>query len=291
MSLFKNYVFILAAFCSVLFFSCGSDDEGGSDDEMPTDTTVVDTPVVVVPQNKIVLIEEFSGVQCTNCPKGAEKVASILEQYPNQVIALNFHPFDPLCEPIEGESTKDFRTQTAENLRTAFSVNGLPAAMINRAPNDFGDIPSYNYSQDWQKRVEDNLGQTTKINLTVLPHETLGNYYTTTLNFIEDVAENLRISAYLVENAITNAQLLPDGSIDTNYIHKHVVSYEFTEEGGQLVGESNTIKQAGSEVKTFVVMPANEAIVVSSLDVDIVVILFYDDGENKEIIQVAKTAF
>ncbi len=41
--------------------------------------------------NRVVLIEEFTGKGCTNCPKGSRELENLLTQFPNNLVAISLH--------------------------------------------------------------------------------------------------------------------------------------------------------------------------------------------------------
>ena len=51
----------------------------------PTDTTDTDSIV------RQVLIEEFTGVRCVNCPEGSIAIENLLEAYDEQLVAISIH--------------------------------------------------------------------------------------------------------------------------------------------------------------------------------------------------------
>ncbi len=41
--------------------------------------------------NRVVLLEEFTGKGCTNCPKGSRELENLLTQFPNNLVAVSLH--------------------------------------------------------------------------------------------------------------------------------------------------------------------------------------------------------
>ena len=48
-------------------------------------------PIVIDPQDRKVLIEEFTGVRCVNCPAGSAEIQNLLSVYGEQLIAISIH--------------------------------------------------------------------------------------------------------------------------------------------------------------------------------------------------------
>jgi len=68
-------------------------------------------------QLKNVLIEEFTGVKCPNCPDGHNIVATIQNANPSRVIAIGYYPFGQAqTEPLKDLTKAYFRIADATEL-------------------------------------------------------------------------------------------------------------------------------------------------------------------------------
>jgi len=95
-----------------------------------------ETPVVL-PQKldpasgKVVLLEDLTGVDCSNCPQAALRLEEIAEEFSGSIIVVGIHGTQQ-TKPIEG-SNYDFRNEDAifleEYLRPWL---GKPAVAFNR---------------------------------------------------------------------------------------------------------------------------------------------------------------
>jgi hypothetical protein len=75
-------------------------------------------------QLKNVLIEEFTGVKCPNCPDGHDIVATIQNTNPNRVIAIGYYPFNQAqTQPLAGLTKEDFRLTDATDLSTLLGLS------------------------------------------------------------------------------------------------------------------------------------------------------------------------
>ncbi|MDE6515750.1 MAG: Omp28-related outer membrane protein [Bacteroidales bacterium] len=95
-----------------------------------TATAQTDLFVSKEPQNRAVLLEEYTGVRCSNCPDGHRIANNLAEKYPNRFYAVNIHT-SSFAEPY-GSGEPDFRTSYGEDLAENAGVNSLPSAAINR---------------------------------------------------------------------------------------------------------------------------------------------------------------
>ena len=99
------------------------------------DTTYISaTPVS--PGLKSVLIEDFTGVRCTNCPKAQLEVKKILDRYGDTAVAIAMHPNTPGLNIFTSPIDIDFRTQEAGEVLNLIGVhNGLPYGSVDRISN------------------------------------------------------------------------------------------------------------------------------------------------------------
>lgn len=86
---------------------------------------------------KTVLIEEFTGHKCSNCPNGTRIIENIIETYCDHVVVLACHPFNQdFTSPNDsGPLATDFRTSETTEIAEEFGFWGFPSALLNRINN------------------------------------------------------------------------------------------------------------------------------------------------------------
>lgn len=86
--------------------------------------------------DRVVLIEDFTGVKCPNCPNASREITNLIGRYPKNIIAVAYHTDflgTPITTPVEYKSKYDFRTTEAETLESDMgSYLGKPAVSLNR---------------------------------------------------------------------------------------------------------------------------------------------------------------
>ena len=91
-------------------------------------------PVGKIESRRVVLLEEFTGVQCTNCPAAAKVAQSLLSEYPDNLVVVGLHGRNTgdFGKPFENE--QDFRISDVEAYYDEFGpTDGYPCGMVNRA--------------------------------------------------------------------------------------------------------------------------------------------------------------
>ena len=78
-------------------------------------------------QNRNVLIEEFTGRKCINCPSGHIQAKAIEEAYPGRVWAINLHGgyYSSLDYP-------NLNTAICDTIGMYFNPVSFPSAIVNR---------------------------------------------------------------------------------------------------------------------------------------------------------------
>lgn len=101
--------------------------------------------VSTTPQNRNVVIEEFTGINCQNCPDGHRVANSLMATYPGRVWAVNIHSgsYAPMFYP-------NLNTDDGGAISYGFNIDAWPQAVVNRS-TDHGigrvDWPSETNSQ------------------------------------------------------------------------------------------------------------------------------------------------
>lgn len=102
------------------------------------------------------LLEDYTGHKCTNCPGAAYTVHNFQHKtYPGQVIAIAIHPTGAgfLTSPSGAPYTSDYRTAIGDNYFTTFKIPAaLPMGTVNRKKNANGDYAIK--AVDWDDSVK-----------------------------------------------------------------------------------------------------------------------------------------
>lgn len=194
-----------------VFVSCDNIDE--NDRYESTEKPVL--PPHSVP--KTLLIQEFTGNMCTNCPQGAKAIHDIQEEFPGQVIAIGIHPEGggPNTMPI---GDQDFRCEEAQVIYEFFKPSGFPCAVFN------GETTSTRFNM-WYSIAAEMLAQEANMTIdaqSVYDSTTRNLQIDYTITATSDISTDLNVLVLLMENNILGYQL-DGGKLLDNYIHNHVL--------------------------------------------------------------------
>lgn len=211
------------------------------------------------------LIEEFTGHKCVNCPDGAAIVHEIQEYYPGRVVVVGIHA--GMSATPTGEFAKqNFMTADGTKYYNEFGVQGNPAALLNRE-HFAGEDWAVRTKEKWMTYAISELGKEPVCE--VLPTvtynaETRELSVETEVEAYENMPADLNLQVQIVENVI-GMQLKSGDVIDEEYEHNHVFRTSVNGTWGEAIeslpaGEKKTYTCATTFNEKWV--PENSAVVV-----------------------------
>lgn len=213
------------------------------------DTTYMANPETPTPRR--ILIEEFTGVTCTNCPAGHRAIQTMIDGNPGRITAIGYQPFQIAQANPSAETRNDNRTQKATDLGRSFGgVPFLPCATFNRVPEESELLRPRNY---WAAMLTNRLQEASPINMTLTSAYDSSRrelQLTVRVAYTAEVSTKHRITVALTENHITDAQEesipgTPQVVTHPDYDHKHVFRDFLTAVTGESILDSVAVKQPG----------------------------------------------
>ncbi len=189
------------------------------------------------PVTRNVLIEDFTGHTCGNCPGAALEAENIQGQYAKGKVLIAGVHSGYFAEPKQGgpddKYTTDFRTQSGETYNTHYSVDnqGLPQGLINRKVWNGDRVLS---PSEWSGVVDSLVGDSVDVTLQMaVDHDEVGGKVCVDVatRFLTSVQDTLATTVYLLEDSVIDWQKnysnggdpsYPSGDVE-NYEHSHVL--------------------------------------------------------------------
>ncbi len=192
-----------------------------------------------VESNRKVIVEEFTGVRCVNCPDGSAEIQNLMALHGENLIAISIHSgFFSTPYP---ENLYDFRTADGDAIAALLGEpQAFPSAIIDRKifPGQSGRQLS---KAAWAGFIQSELSKAPKFNISmesVFDENSRNLKVKVTVVPLENVQTSLNLSVLLTENDIKDYQLTPAGKIP-DYLHKHVFRRVLTDDvGGAGIGDS-----------------------------------------------------
>ena len=196
------------------------------------------TYVSTNPQDKNVILEEFTGVRCPNCPQGHQVAQQILENNPGRVWAVAFHPHNSnYTTPYSGDP--DFRRHHPDSLYMipyCGSSRFMPSAYINRRIYGGERIQS---RASWEGFTNEFLNEASPVNIglaTTYDEITKQLTILVEIYYTENVMDLNTLNVLFTESGMVAQQ--SGGS--SSYVHHHVFRETFTAQWGNQITESTT---------------------------------------------------
>ncbi|MCF8253540.1 MAG: Omp28-related outer membrane protein [Bacteroidia bacterium] len=186
----------------------------------PNTTTTTGNEFETLPSafTKKVLLEEYTGEWCVNCPDGAKYVHDILTKYPTQMIPVGVHQGDWL----------EFAQLGVLSTHLG-GIGGYPRASINRTPatnTTNGQDGLVVYSRgNWESNVARQIdvnAPTGDLGLALESTITEGKLNVKVhVGYKETNMNDTRLTVYILENKITAIKQI--GATTSPYIHEHTL--------------------------------------------------------------------
>lgn len=190
------------------------------------------------PENKKVVLEEYTGIHCVYCPDGHRIADSIQTANPNDVVLINIHQ-GYFAEP-SSTNLPDYRTIFGDPIGNAANVSSYPNGSINRTVF-IGNKTTMSRS-DWPTYASQVLSEPSPIN--VAAQASIDFSTRELLVIVETYFTNngdtspYKLNVALLQDSLQSpqsgasthypARILPNGK----YLHKHMLRHLVTGQWG-----------------------------------------------------------
>lgn len=239
---------ILSLFLAFTFFAC---------EEIPPVITPLQPGGPTLNVKRRILIEEFTGVRCVNCPAGTVEVLNLRELYKDQLISVGIHAGS--FAPPYPDSKYDFRTTEGDGILNLLGKPlGYPSAVVNRKLYD-GEFDLQLGRSQWAGFIAQELAVAPLVELKLSKNY---NAATRVLKVTIDTEivqtlpqEDIRLSVMVAEDQVVDVQLTPDGK-KSDYLHHYNLRDMLTPFDGDLIGAELKSSKKSSRTYTFT-LPTN----------------------------------
>ncbi len=244
----------------------------------------------VTDDTRKILLEDYTGHTCVNCPAGARLGHELVHLYNGKVIMIGIHA-GYFAEPKSAPFNTDYRTEagTAWDNYFGISAAGNPMGMVNRVSKQ----GAYNVtSANWATAVGQAAENKADISLEI---KTTYNSSSRSLKVdleakaLKALDSRLMIVACIIEDSIVSAQRNNDPNIGSptipDYTHRHVLRGSINTPWGEELAAAGQAAANASFTKSY----------THSLNSDfnekhVSVVAFIYDDTSKEVIQVEEKA-
>jgi len=248
----KHIAFILSV---LLFTAC----EVISENER-----LIPAPVSVDSTERTHVLIEFTGFRCVNCPKASAAAEALKQTYGERLIVVAMHP---ASNPFtQGAAQYDYTCPQADvyyRYMGGSATTPFPTGNINITDSEDRYLSDY---PEWATLLAQQMNLPTSVHLS-LQAQRDSNTITVTTTASADQPHDYHLVTWLVEDSVQGAQALPDGSVDRQYYHRHMLRTA----AGDAWGENYTIPFTPVTLTSTLTLPdgcdpTHCSIVVAALD-------------------------
>ena len=280
-----NRLLLFAVLSTMILTMTSCDVIDGDPRETPTGPVDTNT----IRQN--VLLEDYTGHTCPNCPAATEIADQIVDAFGDDrvfVVAVHAGPF---AVPRPPKYALDLRTPEGTELDNTFKNSriGNPNGLINRVTA--GDRFVYP-KEMWSTAVADLLDNTPTVNISIknktFTESTKTLTFTAEINYLEAGSSDYHIVAWITEDGMIGTQTdnRKTPSDVENYVFKHVLRGSINGTWGEQLSQTDV--PLGTKIsKDFsFTFPANKDWVPENCDL---IVYVHRHATTKEVLQVVKT--
>lgn len=191
-------------------------------------------------QRRNVLIEDFTGHRCKNCPKASKEIANLVDAFgDDRIIGLAIHAGPGNFTGTNTDYPTDFTTQEGKAVQNFFGTNFLPIGMVNRENWTVSGNGHWSNYANWPTLSAEAMDSTLRIALEASASITSSQLNVSAQGFPQtSLLHDLNIVVLVKESNIVSPQLLPDDTRDPDYVHMNVLRDYVTDTWGNSFGTS-----------------------------------------------------
>jgi len=184
-------------------------------------------------QLKNVLLEDFTGVRCVNCPKGHDIVHRLEANFPGRAIGVSIHSGDFFNIPYTGEP--DLNSAEGNSLDAYVGgITAWPSGCINRK-KFIGESSLILPETKWESYFNEEKDVISKINMSLNIAALTDSTYKLSIKaqYNTEETEDNYLSIMLLESKIYQTQQMPAPvGLNANYEHNNVLRKMLTPYNG-----------------------------------------------------------
>ena len=202
-----------------------------------------------VESSQRVLLTEFTGYKCVNCPDAAEVAHTLLESYPENVVVVAMHPEGNSFTDPGTDTDNNYRCPAAQTYYAAFggtTVTPFPKGVINWKKMNgmyMNDYMLWTAAVTKEMKEEKGYGVSIK---SVGDAETQSTSITVTVNHLGGDITNPNLVLLITEDHIIGKQASKNGEIE-EYEHNHVLRTTITD----VWGDALTLEDGATVEKQY----------------------------------------
>ncbi len=233
----KKVFLLILAMVVALFWSCDIVQKPYTEEVNQCGQDNLSVPI------RKVLVEDYTGHKCGNCPRAHEILYNLVNQYCDHIVPVSIH-VGYFARPSTGLYEADFRTPAGDVYNNFFGVDaaGLPRGMVNRTQYNGTLLLS---PDAWAEAVANEVNKPVQIEVQVSnAYNTATREVKTTVNvsFLTQLQGKFNLTVWVVEDSIIAAQkdYYSDPQDIPDYVHRNVLRKSITDPWGETIFEGQS---------------------------------------------------
>jgi hypothetical protein len=247
-------------------------------------------------QARKVLVEEFTGASCTNCPRGHEVLENLKSTYGERMVTIAYHKFGTTLDwpaywgkPDFLDTLKyDYRREEATKIATEVYGDGVPSIPMAGVDRIYNSSKKLQFNRtEWAAKIAERMEIDAPANIDVdltMNEDKSELQADITITYTQAVTSPQHLNVMLTESGMDAPQKYPD-STASHYIHNSVFRKMYT---SPTVGKnilSGIDIQPGRVYKTSMVLPMDTLWDLKNCK--LIVFVSNNAAEDKTIVQAA----
>ena len=163
-------------------------------------------------REKKVLLVEFTDQNCRNCPNAAAEINQLSERFSDTIVVVSIHA-NPLPYPLVTKEGNEYEQHfQAEDHPDGIIDGGVGGQYASHDPQVWGGFILERLKTESPVTIDLSAAFDAPDKKASINVELTGN----------KALSNVKLQVWIIENKITQWQLMPDGTRNNNYIHNHV---------------------------------------------------------------------
>ncbi len=189
-----------------------------------------------VTSERVVLLEEFTGQNCVNCPSAHRTIEALQEQYGESLISVSIHAGAFAIEEGKYESRfQTFKTPEGDTYADQWNVTAFPCGIVNRRSG-------IQMQDEWAASVYSEMQRPSSLAMSLEASVNASGSIDVKATLLPGEDLDGMLQLWVVEDSIVSYQL--DGSTRLmDYEHNNVYRASVNGVGGEAVGLQRGIQQ------------------------------------------------
>ena len=205
---------------------------------------------------RIVLLEEYSGVRCNNCPTAALKAEELLEVFGDNLVLVTIHPNNnPLTAPMV--DSIDYRVAGSEDWASYYGITGIPKGIVNRRNTQLD-------ADAWEAAIENELNKEQTVDIDIQnsyrPSDSTLQIKVVS-NFLCDLEGDYNLQVCITEDSLASPQRNNNSAIGASviddYSHEHVLRAMVNGVWGETLVEGSALQGQTYNRTYMLTLPSN----------------------------------